>query len=64
VPAFEPPLGLVLVLASDASGGLGLASPWPPGVPAGLELYLQCWVADSGGPSGFSASQALQGTTP
>ena len=64
VPAFQAPAGLVLVLASDAGGDLVIAANWPTGVPSGLDLYLQGWVADAGGPFGFSASNAVVGTTP
>ena len=35
-----------------ADGTLELAGPWLTGLPAGLELYLQFWWADAGGPKG------------
>lgn len=63
VPNPSPP-GSVLAVATDATGQHGLAATWPVGVPAGSELYLQYWVSDPGGPFGFSASNAIQGTTP
>jgi len=37
---------------------------WPAGVPTGLQLVLQDWIADEAGPQGFAASNALELTTP
>jgi hypothetical protein len=51
-------------LVTDASGGLSLASKWPPGLPSGTELWFQMWITDAGAPHGFSASNALKATTP
>lgn len=51
-------------LATDASGDLVLATTWPLGVPAGVELYCQVWLADPAGPFGFSASNGVQATVP
>jgi len=64
--------GGVLVPAPDvivgpfvatAAGTLNVSSPWPAGVPAGLSLYLQAWIADFSGPAGWVASEALVTTT-
>ena len=41
-----------------------IAGRWPTGMPGGLTVYFQYWIADSGGPIGFSASNAISGTTP
>jgi hypothetical protein len=35
---------------------------WPIGVPAGFLMYWQAWLPDTGGPAGFSATNALQST--
>ncbi len=51
-------------LLVGASGELTLAGPWIPGLPSGLELILQFWWADAGGPKGFAASRAVRGTMP
>jgi hypothetical protein len=51
-------------LVVGAGGELTLAGPWIPGLPSGLELYLQFWWADAGGPKGFAASRAVRGTMP
>ncbi|MFO0985342.1 MAG: hypothetical protein U1E76_27025 [Planctomycetota bacterium] len=68
-----PLLGGVLVPAPDfvltslitnAKGGWLLGTQWPAGIPSGLELYLQTWIVDAGGPRGYAASNALRGTTP
>ena len=44
--------------------GLTLSALWPNPFPSGLDLYLQFWIADPAGPAGFSASNAVRGTTP
>lgn len=49
-----------------AGTGLGTVifnGEWPIGVPPGIPFYLQAWVADSAGPLGYSASNALQAFT-
>lgn len=63
VPAFQPPHGLVMALATDLTGSMTISQLWPAGVPAGLPLFAQYWIADSGGPSAFSASNAVRATT-
>jgi len=50
---------LLAPLVPDAQGALDLVFPWPT-VPAGLELFVQAWLQDPGGPKGWSASNALQ----
>jgi Tol biopolymer transport system component len=58
-----PPLA-ALPLATDAQGGLLLATAWPIGVPAGLLFVTQVAVADAGAPAGVALSNALQGLVP
>ncbi|GEM_PF-1289630 len=48
-------------LPLDASGSLTIPFVWPAGVPAGTQFWLQHWIADPAGPSGFAASNTLQG---
>jgi hypothetical protein len=57
-------LGLLLGLGTGPSGALQLVADTPPGVPSGLELYVQGWVKDPGGVSGFAATNAVQATAP
>jgi hypothetical protein len=63
VPDFSPP-GNLLPLVTTAGGGLSINANWPTGAPSGLEIYFQYWIVDAAGPSGWSASNALQATTP
>jgi hypothetical protein len=58
------PLLFVLGLPTGAAGTLALSAPWPPNLPAGLDLVFQYWVSDPGGPAGFSASNGVKATTP
>ena len=54
-----------LAIATDGSGVVLLSwTAWPSGVPAGTSLWFHAWIADSGGPAGFAASNALQAVTP
>jgi hypothetical protein len=55
---------IFVVLFVGAGGGLAIADTWPAGVPSGFSMYLQYWIQDGGGPTGWSASNAIQGTTP
>ena len=54
---------LVLGLPTGATGSLSLPSVFPPGIPAGLEIYTQFWIIDPAAPAGFSATNGLSGTT-
>jgi hypothetical protein len=54
-PYFD--LGLLPV---GGDGTLSLLFPWPSGVPAGVNVYLQQWMVDAGGPKGFAASNGLK----
>ena len=55
---FLTPFGTTVLGTVDFSGN------WPPFVPPGFETWWQFWIVDSGGPKGFSASNAVKGTTP
>ena len=50
-------------LPLDGLGSLELSFVWPGGIPAGLDLFLQHWLPDPGGPAGFAASNGLRGTS-
>jgi len=55
---------LLLGLPTDGNGELTLGFEWPVGVPSGLNLYFQHWIADPAGPAGFAASNGLRAVTP
>lgn len=54
---------LVAGLPTGPFGSVDLPVTFPMGVPAGIEIFTQFWISDAGGPAGFSASNALSGTT-
>lgn len=58
------PTAIVTGLPTDGTGSHTLAGPWPNGIPAGTTFYLQHWIEDPSGPLGFTASNAMSGTTP
>ncbi|HTE05921.1 MAG TPA: hypothetical protein VK824_06975, partial [Planctomycetota bacterium] len=51
-------------VVTNASGYATVATTWPAGVPSDLSLVVQAWIVDPTGPSGFTASNAMRGTTP
>ena len=55
---------LILGLPTGPAGVLEVPFAWPTGLPGGLTTYVQYWIADPGGPQGFSATNGLAGTTP
>jgi len=55
---------LSVSLPVDALGTLVFSSPWPSGIPSGLETFWQYWIPDPAGPVNFAASNALKGTQP
>lgn len=60
-----PDVDLLLSLPLDGGGARELAVVVPVGgFPPALDLTFQWWVQDAGGPVGFSASNAVQATTP
>ncbi|MHC5212725.1 MAG: serine hydrolase domain-containing protein [Planctomycetota bacterium] len=56
------PVGFVL-LVTDPLGEIDITTTLPGVMPAGTELFLQYWIEDPGGPAGYSASNAIRGTT-
>jgi hydroxyacylglutathione hydrolase len=50
--------------STGSSGELDATFEWFPDVPAGLQNYWQIWIADGGAPMGWSATNALESTTP
>ncbi|HVQ24148.1 MAG TPA: hypothetical protein VMV01_03180 [Planctomycetota bacterium] len=61
VPAPDQVLG---PLGTGPSGGFAFGTTWPLGLPSGFVVTLQSWVADAGGPAGFSASNGLAAEGP
>jgi hypothetical protein len=55
---------LVSGLPINGAGNALLPATWPIGVPAGLQLWFQMWIADAAGPQGFAASNAVRATIP
>ena len=57
-----PQVDASLLLTIDAAGASNYSFPWPPGVPLGTRLWLQCAVLDASHPSGVAASNAVVAT--
>jgi hypothetical protein len=55
---------LISGLPTDGTGSTLVSAPWPAGFPSAFSTWYQFWIIDPAGPSGFAASNALQGTTP
>lgn len=55
---------ILLPLGTGPSGALDVSASWPAGLPSLLTTYYQYWIADPEGPKGFTASNAVAGTTP
>jgi hypothetical protein len=55
---------VVAGLSAGASGAMALAVPWPAGLAPGSTVVLQCWIEEPSVRRGFSASNAVIGTTP
>jgi hypothetical protein len=53
---------LIVPLGTNAQGALDLPFAWV-NVPAGINIFVQVWIKDSGAPTGFSATNALQMTS-
>ncbi|MBL8844043.1 MAG: hypothetical protein JNL90_21140 [Planctomycetes bacterium] len=53
-----------LGLSTDANGELELSETVDPSAPSDFTFYVQFWVVDAGGPSGWVATNCLAGTTP
>jgi hypothetical protein len=58
------PLTVTGGLTVSPTGTLVLTTPWPPGIPSGISVFLQDWIADAGAPQGFASTNGLRATTP
>ncbi len=63
VPALDL-AGFPLALPTNTNGEVIINATWPAGIPSGFTTYYQYWIVDPAGPVGFSASNAISGTTP
>lgn len=69
LPAFGgtwiPSPDIVLAgIVTDANGDWQLATTMPAGLPAGVDITFQAWVADAGAPANFAATNGVRATTP
>lgn len=63
VPDLTPP-GMFVPFSTGPTGSVVVPFVWPAGAPSGTNIYFQHWIQDPAGPVGFSASNAIKGTTP
>jgi arylsulfatase A-like enzyme len=63
VPDPTGPGGQLLTFVTGGAGKLVLGSPWPAGVPGGLEIFFQFWIVDAAATLGFSASNSVRALT-
>ncbi len=63
VPALDV-AAFPLALPTGPLGEIPINATWPAGIPGGFTTYYQYWILDPAGPVGFSASNAISGTTP
>lgn len=59
-PFLIPPI----ILPTDGNGGISLSFSLQPGVPAGIELWVQWGIQDAAAIAGVSLSNAVLGITP
>ncbi len=57
------PILLTISLGTDGAGELELVGVLPPGLPAGIDIVMQYWIADGAAIAGAAASNGLKGTT-
>jgi len=61
IPDWSSP-GQMHRFSTGLQGEARLPGLWPPGIPAGLFVYVQAWVADAATASGLAASNGLRAT--
>ena len=59
-----PSPDLLGAIVLDDSGARQVDFRWPKGVPSGMAMTWQVWVADASGPAGFAATNALTSVAP
>ena len=55
---------LVIPVTTDANGAVSLAALMQVALPSGLDLFVQTWLVDAGGPVGYAATDAFHGQAP
>lgn len=55
---------IVTGVVAEPTGNWQGVFRWPAGVPADTVVSVQAWIPDPAGPSGYAASNAVQGKTP
>ena len=58
------PPALNVTLPTNGAGETVLPGTTTPGLPSGLNFYLQYWIVDASATAGLSASNGLEATTP
>jgi hypothetical protein len=64
VPAFQLPYGVILNMATNASGQIPITYDWPGSLPSGTEIIIQHWIADPAALYGAAASNAVMSVVP
>lgn len=58
-----PAPNLIIILPTTP-GQLHMSGVWPAGMPSGMAISFQTWVADPSGPAGFTATNGVRATAP
>jgi Glycosyl hydrolase family 26 len=58
-----PNVDVQVNLTTSSTGGIAIPTTWLSTATTGFTTYYQYWVVDSGGPHGYSASNALMAIT-
>lgn len=61
---FVPAPVIQLTIATDATGRFELPLSWPAGIPSGVPIYAQAWIADNAASFGLAATNGLSVTQP
>ena len=61
---YAVPMAAQFLFLSDAQGQFSISAPWPPGVPAGTNIFFQFLVRDVTVPAGVTLSNAVTAATP
>jgi hypothetical protein len=56
---FVPWPDILVPLTLQPTGDIVLSAPWPAGLPAHFQLYVQYWIQDVDAPKAFAASGGL-----
>ena len=59
-----PTPDFLLPFTASGYGDALIQAEWPADVPSGASFWAQWWVQDPAGMMGYSATNALKGTTP